>query len=78
MLIAIICEGAYLNTGIIKYTGYLFDNNLTFTYYYSNKKDLIYELNLADDYKENLDHLYKKHSKLLLPEGAGRSVGYKG
>ena len=22
---------------------YLFDNNLTFTYYYSNKKDLIYE-----------------------------------
>ena len=27
MLIAIIYEGAYLNTGIIKYTGYLFDNN---------------------------------------------------
>ena len=27
---------------------------------------------------ENLDHLYKKHSKLSLPEGAGRSVGYKG
>ena len=26
---------------------------------------------------ENLDHLYKKHSKLSLPEGAGRSVGYK-
>ena len=28
MLIAIIYEGAYLNIGIIKYTGYLFDNNL--------------------------------------------------
>ena len=27
---------------------------------------------------ENLDHLYKKHSKFSLPEGAGRSVGYKG
>ena len=27
---------------------------------------------------ENLDQLYKKHSKLSLPEGAGRSVGYKG
>ncbi len=28
MLITIIYEGIYLNTGIIKYTGYLFDNNL--------------------------------------------------
>ena len=27
---------------------------------------------------ENLDQLYKKHSKLSLPEGVGRSVGHKG
>ena len=27
---------------------------------------------------ENLDFLYKKHSQFSLPEGAGRSVGYKG
>ena len=27
---------------------------------------------------EKLDQLYKKHSNLLLPEGAGRSIGYKG